>query len=287
MPDFMFNNDRHSTVAHSKKDRGATLLSYGLLVGLIAVIGLAAIQQIGTSAKDLMTNVGDTMNDTTSANQQAPTASTTPATTVTASFWRVEMRAPYTPNGTACTVLTELYLLDPSNSPVTLTGQIVDQGGGDFINDNPDGESSGSCSGQPCSTTASGLCSAVFGPDSAPFDGATPVYASSANNNDMFSRNLLDFSFETTSPFEASGIGITGQQVSIGSGGMTNIPPEIALYHGDSLTGPWTQVGSHSIYSPANEGQAFSGGIQTAVSGLPTWPLINAGPGIYLFNELN
>ncbi|GAB5387825.1 MAG: hypothetical protein Alpg2KO_07930 [Alphaproteobacteria bacterium] len=70
-------------VAKSEYRRGASLLSYGLIVGLIAVVALTAVTSVGDSQNSLMTQVADTMNAATEgtlgANSGSAGAESTPA----------------------------------------------------------------------------------------------------------------------------------------------------------------------------------------------------------------
>ncbi|GAB5388490.1 MAG: hypothetical protein Alpg2KO_14580 [Alphaproteobacteria bacterium] len=52
--------------------RGATGLSYGLVVGLIAIVALASISNIGSSTVQLFGTVGDSLNDVNEAGASAP-----------------------------------------------------------------------------------------------------------------------------------------------------------------------------------------------------------------------
>ncbi|GAB5389521.1 MAG: hypothetical protein Alpg2KO_24890 [Alphaproteobacteria bacterium] len=62
-----------------KHRRGASLLSYGLVVGLIAVVGLGAVTQIGDSVDSLFTQTSDTLaNSIEAGSASAPAASATP-----------------------------------------------------------------------------------------------------------------------------------------------------------------------------------------------------------------
>ncbi|GAB5388903.1 MAG: hypothetical protein Alpg2KO_18710 [Alphaproteobacteria bacterium] len=49
-----------------KSKRGASLLSYGLVVGLISVVALSAVTQIGSQGSNLFDTVGQSLNDVTS-----------------------------------------------------------------------------------------------------------------------------------------------------------------------------------------------------------------------------
>jgi Flp pilus assembly protein, pilin Flp len=50
-----------------RKDRGATAVEYGLLVGLIAVVIIVAVTTLGTQLRDLFTSVADTITGVTPA----------------------------------------------------------------------------------------------------------------------------------------------------------------------------------------------------------------------------
>ena len=45
----MFNSVKNQVVALAKNDEGAALVEYGMLVGLIAVVCIAAVQLLGTT----------------------------------------------------------------------------------------------------------------------------------------------------------------------------------------------------------------------------------------------
>ncbi|MGC0249147.1 Flp family type IVb pilin [Pseudactinotalea sp. Z1748] len=46
-----------------RKDRGATAVEYGLLVGLIAVVIIAAVLFLGDTLTGIFENVGDTLDE--------------------------------------------------------------------------------------------------------------------------------------------------------------------------------------------------------------------------------
>jgi len=48
--------------AQAKTERGASLVEYALLVALIAVVCIAAVTFIGTSANDKFSQVGGSLN---------------------------------------------------------------------------------------------------------------------------------------------------------------------------------------------------------------------------------
>lgn len=47
-----------------RKDRGATAVEYGLLVGLIAVVIIGAVTLLGTDLRDMFTSVTDKIGGT-------------------------------------------------------------------------------------------------------------------------------------------------------------------------------------------------------------------------------
>ena len=56
-----FFQDRFNTV---RKDRGATAVEYGLLVGLIAVVIIVAVTALGTRLKALFTSIVTSLGGT-------------------------------------------------------------------------------------------------------------------------------------------------------------------------------------------------------------------------------
>jgi pilus assembly protein Flp/PilA len=48
----------------AKKEEGASLVEYGLLVGLIAVVCVTAVAALGTKISDMFTNIAATMPST-------------------------------------------------------------------------------------------------------------------------------------------------------------------------------------------------------------------------------
>ncbi|GAB5389164.1 MAG: hypothetical protein Alpg2KO_21320 [Alphaproteobacteria bacterium] len=76
---------------HIQKRRGASLLSYGLIVGLISVVALVAVTSTGSSVEELFTETSDTLAgaiDTNAAQNAsaAPSPTATPAVTATSCF---------------------------------------------------------------------------------------------------------------------------------------------------------------------------------------------------------
>lgn len=64
-----------------KLTRGASALSYGLIVGLISVVALAAVTTVGSSNKALMTEVGTTLTGVTESTSTSQATPETPAGT--------------------------------------------------------------------------------------------------------------------------------------------------------------------------------------------------------------
>ena len=54
-----FVNDRFE----GRKDRGATAVEYGLLVGLIAVVIIGAVGLFGTELRDIFTNITEKLGE--------------------------------------------------------------------------------------------------------------------------------------------------------------------------------------------------------------------------------
>ncbi|MDP9223068.1 MAG: Flp family type IVb pilin [Actinomycetota bacterium] len=48
--------------AHSKDERGASLVEYALLVALIAVVCIAAVSLLGSSASEKFSNIGSAIS---------------------------------------------------------------------------------------------------------------------------------------------------------------------------------------------------------------------------------
>jgi pilus assembly protein Flp/PilA len=46
-----------------REEKGATAVEYGLMVGLIAVVIIAAVVVLGDNLKDLFTSIGDELGD--------------------------------------------------------------------------------------------------------------------------------------------------------------------------------------------------------------------------------
>jgi pilus assembly protein Flp/PilA len=55
---FLVTGDR---LSGARKDRGATAVEYGLLVGLIAVVIIAAVTLLGTQLKGMFTAITDAL----------------------------------------------------------------------------------------------------------------------------------------------------------------------------------------------------------------------------------
>ena len=51
----------HSLNAMIRDEEGATMVEYGLLVALIALVALGAVQTVGTNISTLFTNVGSSL----------------------------------------------------------------------------------------------------------------------------------------------------------------------------------------------------------------------------------
>ncbi|GAB5390327.1 MAG: hypothetical protein Alpg2KO_32950 [Alphaproteobacteria bacterium] len=70
----MTDRKRGKTFMRARK--GASLLSYGLIVGLISVVALAAVTSVGDIVDSLMTNVGDTLTNVTAGTASTGSAPT-------------------------------------------------------------------------------------------------------------------------------------------------------------------------------------------------------------------
>lgn len=53
-------------------DRGATLVEYALLVGLVALIVIAAMQNLGSNLSDQIDNIGNCVDDPNAAGCELP-----------------------------------------------------------------------------------------------------------------------------------------------------------------------------------------------------------------------
>lgn len=47
---------------HGVSDRGASMVEYGLLVGLIAIVAIVAVETLGTGIFDLFDSASDSVN---------------------------------------------------------------------------------------------------------------------------------------------------------------------------------------------------------------------------------
>ncbi|GAB5388199.1 MAG: hypothetical protein Alpg2KO_11670 [Alphaproteobacteria bacterium] len=208
-----------------KRTKGVSLVSYGLLVGLIGVIALAAITDIGDNTNDLFTDVSGAMEDAAgggggtsvsggsspiaSGPSPSPSASPSPIN-ITARYWRIEsVGAGY--NGGLNSGSELIMRQDGSWSTFPSATLTNDQSTG---------------------------CSGVLG--------RLNNSQASITNTDFYACTKWDFVVDFGGSINVSGLGIhpqgnnPGYNVDDAGAECFNFPAELNIYANDSsATGPW------------------------------------------------